>query len=71
MKLHFWGTRGSVPSPSTHEVSTQEFGGDTTCLSLDWGAHGLLVIDAGSGLRQAGLAWTKACLLYTSDAADE
>ena len=60
MKLHFWGTRGSIPSPSTTEVPTHEFGGDTTCLSLDWGAQGLLVIDAGSGLRQAGLAWTKA-----------
>ncbi|MCX6935321.1 MAG: MBL fold metallo-hydrolase [Verrucomicrobia bacterium] len=60
MKFHFWGTRGSIPSPSTSEVPTQQFGGDTTCVSLQWGADGLLVIDAGSGLRQAGLVWNKA-----------
>jgi len=58
MKLHFWGTRGSIPTPSTPAIPTQEFGGDTTCLSLEWGKDNLLVIDAGSGLRQAGLNWT-------------
>ena len=58
MKLHFWGTRGSIPSPSTPSHPTHEFGGDTTCLSLDWGKDKLLILDAGSGLRQAGLDWT-------------
>ena len=58
MKLHFWGTRGSIPSPSTPSHPTHEFGGDTTCLSLDWGKDNLLILDAGSGLRQAGLDWT-------------
>ena len=57
MKLHFWGTRGSIPTPSTSSIPTQEFGGDTTCLSLDWGKENLLILDAGSGLRQAGLEW--------------
>ena len=59
MKLHFWGTRGSIPTPSTPAIPTHEFGGDTTCLSLAWGKDNLLVIDAGSGLRQAGLNWTR------------
>ena len=59
MKLHFWGTRGSIPTPSTPAIPTHEFGGDTTCLSLAWGKNNLLVIDAGSGLRQAGLNWTQ------------
>jgi phosphoribosyl 1,2-cyclic phosphodiesterase len=59
MKLHFWGTRGSIPTPSTPAIPTHEFGGDTTCLSLAWGKDKLLVIDAGSGLRQAGLKWTQ------------
>jgi len=59
MKLHFWGTRGSIPTPSTPAILTHEFGGDTTCLSLAWGKDNLLVIDAGSGLRQAGLNWTQ------------
>ncbi len=59
MKIHFWGTRGSIPSPSTAATPTHEFGGDTTCLSLAWGKDNLLVIDAGSGLRQAGLNWAR------------
>lgn len=59
MKLHFWGTRGSIPTPSTPAIPTHGFGGDTTCLSLAWGTDNLLVIDAGSGLRQAGLNWIK------------
>lgn len=59
MKLTFWGTRGSIPSPSTPEVPTHLYGGDTTCVSVDWGKDGLLVIDAGSGLRQAGRHWIK------------
>jgi len=58
MKLHFWGTRGSIPTPSTPAIPTHGFGGDTTCLSLEWGKDNLLVLDAGSGLRQAGLDWT-------------
>jgi phosphoribosyl 1,2-cyclic phosphodiesterase len=59
MKLQFWGTRGSIPTPSTPSIPTHGFGGDTTCLSLAWGKDNLLVIDAGSGLRQAGLNWTQ------------
>jgi phosphoribosyl 1,2-cyclic phosphodiesterase len=57
MKLTFWGTRGSIPSPSTPEVPTHVYGGDTTCVSVAWGKDDLLVIDAGSGLRQAGRHW--------------
>ena len=57
MKLTFWGTRGSIPSPSTAEIPTHQYGGDTTCVSVAWGKDGLLIIDAGSGLRQAGRTW--------------
>jgi phosphoribosyl 1,2-cyclic phosphodiesterase len=60
MKLTFWGTRGSIPSPSTPEVPTHAYGGDTTCVSVAWGKDDLLIIDAGSGLRQAGRFWTQA-----------
>jgi len=59
MKLTFWGTRGSIPAPSTPEVPTHLYGGDTTCVSLAWGKDGLLIIDAGSGLRQAGRHWAQ------------
>lgn len=59
MKLTFWGTRGSIPAPSTAAVPTHLYGGDTTCVSVAWGNEGLLIIDAGSGLRQAGLHWAQ------------
>lgn len=57
MKLTFWGTRGSIPSPSTPEVPTHQYGGDTTCASVYWGNDELLILDAGSGLRSAGRHW--------------
>jgi len=57
MRLTFWGTRGSIPSPSTAEIPTHQYGGDTTCVSVAWGKDELLIIDAGSGLRQAGRTW--------------
>jgi phosphoribosyl 1,2-cyclic phosphodiesterase len=59
MKLTFWGTRGSIPSPSTSEVPTHFYGGDTTCASVAWGKDNLLIFDAGSGLRQAGRFWNQ------------
>ena len=60
MKLTFWGTRGSIPSPSTVEIPTHGYGGDTTCVSVVWGGDNLLILDAGSGLRQAGRHWHQA-----------
>jgi len=59
MKFQFWGTRGSIPAPSTSETPTHAFGGDTTCVSVLWGQNNLLVVDGGSGLRQAGMAWNR------------
>ena len=51
-KIEFWGTRGSMA------VSGKDFlkyGGDTSCVLLDWG-YGLLVFDGGSGLAKLGKA---------------
>ena len=59
MKFTFWGTRGSIPTPSSPEGPTHGFGGDTTCVSLEWGQDGLLVVDAGTGIRLAGLHWLR------------
>lgn len=59
MKLTFWGTRGSIPTPSTPDGPTHGFGGDTTCLSLEWNSDGLLIVDAGTGIRRAGLHWLR------------
>jgi ribonuclease BN (tRNA processing enzyme) len=47
MKLRFWGTRGSVPSPSD---DTRELGGNTACVQLvDTNGNSLLV-DCGTGI---------------------
>ena len=51
-KIEFWGTRGSMA------VSGKDFlkyGGDTSCVLLDWG-YGLLVFDGGSGVAKLGKA---------------
>ena len=53
MTLRFWGTRGSIPTPGG---GTAKFGGNTTCLEVRRGDT-LIVIDAGSGLRELGKGW--------------
>jgi len=50
-QLTFWGTRGSIPTPGPQ---TNRYGGNTACLSLSDGAGGLVILDAGSGLRTLG-----------------
>ncbi len=51
MKIHCWGSRGSVA------VSGKEFlkyGGDTTCVEVMGGDNELIIIDAGTGIRALG-----------------
>lgn len=54
MKIRLWGTRGSIPTPSTTSFVTSKYGGDTTCVSVE-SEDTLLIIDGGSGLRLLGL----------------
>jgi phosphoribosyl 1,2-cyclic phosphodiesterase len=51
MRIKIWGCRGSVPAPGP---STVGYGGNTSCVevSLDNGA--VLVLDAGTGIRELG-----------------
>ena len=49
--LTFWGVRGSIPAPGLHTVT---FGGNTSCVSVEYGEH-VVIFDAGSGLRRLGL----------------
>lgn len=52
MKLRFWGVRGSIPCPGP---ATMKYGGNTACLELRFPEAGrLIIIDAGSGLRELG-----------------
>lgn len=52
MKIRFWGVRGSIPCPGS---STQKYGGNSMCIELRIGpANRLIIIDAGSGIRELG-----------------
>jgi phosphoribosyl 1,2-cyclic phosphodiesterase len=50
MKIRFWGTRGSLPSPGT---STVKYGGNTACVEVRIGKE-ILIFDAGTGIRDLG-----------------
>ncbi len=50
IRVTFWGVRGSIPTPGP---STVKYGGNTACLELRFGAEDkLIIIDAGSGIRE-------------------
>jgi phosphoribosyl 1,2-cyclic phosphodiesterase len=50
-RVTFWGVRGSIPTPG---AGTARYGGNTPCLSITNGTAGLVILDAGSGLRTLG-----------------
>jgi len=51
MKVTFWGTRGSLASPSAETV---RYGGNTSCVAVEGSAGTTLILDAGTGLRNLG-----------------
>jgi len=53
MRIRFWGTRGSIPTPGQRTV---RYGGNTACVEVRDGSNALLVLDAGTGLRELGLS---------------
>lgn len=50
--FQLWGTRGSIPISGPEYI---RHGGNTSCMSLEYGDD-LIVLDAGSGIRNLGLA---------------
>ncbi len=52
MKITFWGTRGSIPTPGSR---TSRYGGNTSCVEVRCGQD-ILILDAGTGIRDLGLA---------------
>ncbi len=48
--LTFWGCRGSIPTPGPDTVI---FGGNTSCISIEYDRY-LLIFDAGTGIRALG-----------------
>src|SRR3954465_3685866 len=53
LTVRFWGTRGSIPSPGP---STVRYGGNTPCLELRTADGWLIILDAGTGIRELGRA---------------
>lgn len=51
MKIKYYGTRGSIPTPGP---TTVKYGGNTPCITVRT-EKDLIILDAGSGLRQLGL----------------
>ena len=57
MKLRFWGTRGSIPTPGR---TTVRYGGNTPCVEVRLSDDSLVVFDAGTGIRGLGDSLTSA-----------
>ena len=53
MRVKVWGARGSIPSPGPE---TMRYGGNTSCVQLTLSDGTILVLDAGTGIRNLGLA---------------
>jgi len=51
MILKFWGTRGSIPVPGG---DTLIFGGNTPCIQITTTTNEVIILDAGTGIRELG-----------------
>ena len=51
LRVQFWGTRGSIPSPGPKTV---RYGGNTPCVELRTDDGWLVILDAGTGIRELG-----------------
>jgi phosphoribosyl 1,2-cyclic phosphodiesterase len=51
LTLRFWGTRGSIPSPG---LATARYGGNTPCVEVRTADGRLVILDAGTGIRELG-----------------
>ena len=53
MKVKVWGARGSIPAPGPE---TMRYGGNTSCLEVTLSDDSTLILDAGTGIRNLGVA---------------
>jgi phosphoribosyl 1,2-cyclic phosphodiesterase len=53
LTVRFWGTRGSIPSPGAQTV---RYGGNTPCVEVRTQDGDLIILDAGTGIRELGRA---------------
>jgi phosphoribosyl 1,2-cyclic phosphodiesterase len=55
VKIRFWGVRGSIAAPGPR---TARYGGNTPCVEIR-AAERLMIVDAGTGIRELGLSLLK------------
>ena len=48
IELTFWGVRGTLPVPGEESI---RYGGNTSCVSLEFPKGGLFIFDAGTGIK--------------------
>jgi phosphoribosyl 1,2-cyclic phosphodiesterase len=58
VRIKIWGARGSVPSPGPETV---RYGGNTSCVQVTLEDGTIIVLDAGTGIRNFGLSLTDDC----------
>lgn len=67
MRYRFRGTRGSLSAPG---ADTVKYGGNTTCIEVRSDADDLIILDAGTGIRELGLELAQSmpvkCHLFVS-----
>jgi phosphoribosyl 1,2-cyclic phosphodiesterase len=51
LRVRFWGTRGSIPTPGAQTV---KYGGNTPCTEIRTDEGWLIILDAGTGIRELG-----------------
>lgn len=51
LRVRFWGTRGSIPTPGAQTV---RYGGNTPCTEVRTDDGWLIILDAGTGIRELG-----------------
>lgn len=51
MKVTLWGTRGSLASPGQDTIN---YGGNTSCVSIEGSEDTIIVLDGGTGIRKLG-----------------
>ena len=50
MRIKFWGVRGSIATPGVNS----RYGGNTACTELRLDDGSLIILDAGTGIRNLG-----------------
>lgn len=53
MNIKVWGARGSIPAPGPE---TMNYGGNTSCVEVTLSDESTLILDAGTGIRNLGIA---------------